>query len=167
MSNAVPSMAVFGDWMCSGKIDRHVISYAAGFLVASSLRLSQRNISRASFCRKNRSHMINGYSVGIWSAAFLQAHDIGHLDRILFRRLEWTACGHVDDVHIFCLYKGLHPSDSLMEHDLWEFYIIAHRKLGGRISDLTVVPLQTLFEVGPAKTGYGKLRESGLMMISA
>lgn len=167
MSNTVPSMAVFGDWMCSGKTDRHVIAYAASFLVESSLGLSQRDVSRAFFCRRSRSHMINGYSVGIWSAAYLQSHDIEHLDRVLFRRLEWAACGQEDDVHIFCLYKGLYPSESLLDPNLWKFYIIQCEHLGDRIVGSTAIPFQALFEAEPQKSGYEDLKDSLLMMISA
>lgn len=64
------------------------------------------------------------------------------------------------DVYVFCLFTGTRAEDSLLQLDLWKFYVLPTSTLNERLPQQKVILLSALKRLMPVETDYHGLRDA-------
>ena len=112
----------------------------------------------------------SGRRVEVKSAAYLQSWTKEYFSKIIFDiapKRSWTPDGGVSsekkrnsDIYVFCVYTALTKDESLLNLDLWDFYVLPTSILNKMSLTQKSIGLQSLLKLGPVKTDYASLAET-------
>ena len=64
------------------------------------------------------------------------------------------------DLYVFCLWKAVSKSQSILDLGLWEFYVLSTSVLDARKPNQKTIGLESLKKLGPVITGYAGLKDA-------
>lgn len=109
----------------------------------------------------------SGRRIEVKSAAYLQSWDQEYYSKIIFDiapHRAWDAkTGYApeakrnSDLYVFCVYTALSRDKSILDLDLWDFYVLPTSILNQKIPTQKTIGLQSLQKLNPIKTGYSDL----------
>lgn len=111
----------------------------------------------------------SGRRVEVKSAAYLQSWTKEYFSKIVFDiapKRAWTPDGGMapasekkrnSDIYVFCVYTALTRDESLLNLDLWDFYVLPTSVLNKMSATQKSIGLQSLLKLGPVKTDYASL----------
>ncbi|MBR1629239.1 MAG: hypothetical protein IJ679_08260 [Lachnospiraceae bacterium] len=160
----------FWSWGYSELLNNTLRGVLAEFLVYASL-----NHPREGEMRDNwQSYDVmspTGRRIEVKSAAYLQIWtDEDHYSQMIFDiapKLPWGrehGMGSVKnrncDLYVFCVYTALSREQSILDLDLWGFYVLATFVLDREIPKQKSISLSSLLRFHPVKTNFSKLGET-------
>lgn len=108
-----------------------------------------------------------GRRIEVKSAAFLQSWEQDYHSKILFDIAPKHAWSPTDgyapeakrtsDLYVFCLYTALSKEQSVLNLDLWEFYVLPTSVLDREKPAQKTISLPSLLKLGPVKTDFSNL----------
>lgn len=160
-------------WAYSDLADSHNRSVMAEFIVASSIGAAHLDTDTSRSARKQYSLLSpDGYKLEVQSAAYVQSWDTEHPDHISFHiapsripdnagkpKLD-TPLQRKSDVYIFCIYKAMEKSESPLDLDLWEFYVLPTSVLDEMKPVQKTITLPSLMELEPLWCDYYGIGEA-------
>lgn len=109
----------------------------------------------------------SGRRVEVKSAAYLQSWTADYYSQILFDiapKRAWSPetgyspeCIRHSDLYVFCLYTALSRERSIMDLDLWDFYVLPTSVLNRERPGQKKIGLKSLLSLSPVKTGFAEL----------
>lgn len=109
----------------------------------------------------------SGRKIEVKSAAYLQSWTEEHFSQILFDIAPKRAWSPKDgyspkrkrnsDLYVFCVYTALTKEKSILNLDLWDFYVLATSVLDKNIPAQKKISLASLMKYHPVKTDYAHL----------
>lgn len=109
----------------------------------------------------------SGRRIEVKSAAYLQSWTKEYYSQIIFDiapKYGWTPEeGYAperkrnSDLYVFCVYTALTRDKSLLDLDLWDFYVLPTSVLNEKVPEQKKIGLQSLLKLGPVKTDYASL----------
>lgn len=112
----------------------------------------------------------SGARIEVKSAAYVQSWECRHPDHISFRiapaQMPDPNDGYSDDapkqrncdIYVFCIYTALTASESPLNLDLWDFYVLPTEILDQEIPTQKTISLPSLLRFAPVKCQYGELK---------
>lgn len=110
----------------------------------------------------------SGRRIEVKSAAYLQSWEQDYYSKILFdiapKRAWHPLSGYAPeakraaDLYVFCLYTALSREQSILNLDLWEFYVLPTSVLNREKPAQKSISLSSLIALKPAKTSYSNLK---------
>ena len=158
----------FWSWAYSDLLNNTYRGVMAEFLVYSSLNSStplptQMRADWLPFDVTSPS----GRRIEVKSAAYLQSWEQDYYSKILFDiapKRAWDGkTGYApeakrnSDLYVFCLYTAQSREQSILNLDLWEFYVLATSTLNDRVPEQKKISLPSLLKLNPIKTDYAGL----------
>ncbi|WP_320972257.1 hypothetical protein [Enterocloster bolteae] len=111
----------------------------------------------------------SGRRIEVKSAAYLQAWENDYYSKILFSiapRRAWSPeqgyspeCKRQSDLYVFCIYTALTREKSILDLDLWDFYVLATSTLNQKVLEQKSISLPSLLKLKPVKTDYSHLAQ--------
>lgn len=111
----------------------------------------------------------SGRRIEVKSAAYLQSWENDYYSKILFSiapRHAWSPsqgyspeCKRQSDLYVFCVYTALTRDKSILDLDLWDFYVLATSVLNQKVPEQKSISLPSLLKLGPQKTDYAHLAQ--------
>lgn len=111
----------------------------------------------------------SGRRIEVKTAAYLQSWEQEHFSQILFdiapKRAWHPLSGYAPeakrncDLYVFCLYTALSREKSILNLDLWEFYVLPTSVLNEKLPAQKTIGLQSLQKLHPVKAKYSELGE--------
>lgn len=108
-----------------------------------------------------------GRRIEVKSAAYLQSWEQDYYSKIIFDiapHRAWDAkTGYApeakrnSDLYVFCVYTALSRDKSMLNLDLWDFYVLPTSVLNEKVPTQKTIGLQSLQKLCPVKTGYSGL----------
>lgn len=144
------TMNDFWRWAGSDLSDASTRSVFAEFLVASSLDILHggRQIRNYNLLLLQKDG--SGIRIHVSSAAYVQADDAEHPDRIAFNIAPWQDA----EVYVFCLYKAMSAEQSPLNTDLWEFYALRAKAWESVWHGVGTATLPAIISLGPVWCDY-------------
>ncbi|MDO5146100.1 MAG: hypothetical protein Q4D60_03780 [Eubacteriales bacterium] len=109
----------------------------------------------------------SGRRVEVKSAAYLQSWTRDYYSKINFDiapKRAWTPeSGYSpevvrhSDLYVFCVYTALSKDQSILDLDLWDFYVLPTAVLNQECPEQKKIGLQSLIALGPIKTNFSNL----------
>lgn len=108
----------------------------------------------------------SGRRIEVKSAAYLQSWTTDFLSQIQYDiapKLAWDGKNYASeakrncDLFVFCLYTALTRDKSILDLNLWEFYILPTSVLDIKIPKQKTIALSSLLKLEPVKTDYAGL----------
>ncbi len=109
----------------------------------------------------------SGRRIEVKSAAYLQSWTKEYYSQIIFDiapKYGWTPeegyapeSKRNSDLYVFCVYTALTRDKSLLDLDLWDFYVLPTSVLNEKVPEQKKIGLQSLLKLGPVKTDYASL----------
>lgn len=161
----------FWSWAYSELLNNIERGALAEFLVLSSFKLSslEPRIAWQPFNLTSPS----GRRIEVKAASYIQSWSEDYYARILFDigpKSSWNPKLGISpekkrnsDIYVFCVYTSLKKDDSILNLDLWDFYVLPTSILDESIPSQKTIGIQTLLRLGPTKVNYsnlGKIIES-------
>lgn len=164
----------FWIWAYSGFSDYSRYSVLAEYIVASALELTDAKVRQAGFMKKRYDLLTrDGTKVNVRSAAYAGSMDAERPDCISFHISPSGIPGgdgktkQASDAYIFCIYKGMEASDSPLNLDLWEFYVLQAKKLDEKKPGQKTITLPSLMELEPLWCDYYGIGEAIMTAVNA
>lgn len=111
-----------------------------------------------------------GRRIEVKTAAYLQSWESDYYSKILFDigpKRSWSPyCGYSaessrhSDLYVFCLYTATSREQSILNLDLWEFYILPTSVLDSEKPTQKSIGLQSLLQLSPVKSNYSCLGDA-------
>lgn len=155
----------FWSWAYSDLLNNTYRGVMAEFLVYSSLNSSSPYPTqiRADWLPFDITSP-SGRHIEVKSAAYLQSWEQDYYSKILFDiapKRAWDGkTGYApeakrnSDLYVFCLYTALSREQSILNLDLWEFYVLATSTLNDRVPNQKSISLHSLLKLEPINTDY-------------
>ena len=109
----------------------------------------------------------SGRKIEVKSAAYLQSWDQDYYSKILWDIAPKRAWSPSDgyspevkrhsDLYVFCLYTALTRDQSILNLDLWEFYVLPTRILDEKMPTQKKISLPSLLKLMPVKASFAEL----------
>lgn len=109
----------------------------------------------------------SGRRIEVKSAAYLQSWTKENLSNIIFDiapKRAWSADGAMasekkrnSDLYVFCVYTACTREESLLNLDLWDFYVLPTYALDNMSLNQKSIGLKSLLKLNPIKTNYYSL----------
>lgn len=165
------TMADFWKWAYSDLTNSVQRSRLSEYIVASALGAAGMESSHSDFQNKPCDLLTeDGFRITVKSAAYIQSRDAGRPDCISFSITAQIA-GNLDrkesDIYIFCLYKGMKETESPLNLDLWEFYVLRSSVLDEKKPTQKTITLPSLMELEPLWCDYYGIGEAIRTVMSA
>lgn len=110
----------------------------------------------------------SGRKIEVKSAAYLQSWDQEYYSKILWdiapKRAWSPSDGYSPEIkrhselYVFCLYTALTRDQSILDLDLWEFYVLPTRILDERMPVQKKISLSSLLKLAPVKASFSDLK---------
>lgn len=169
-SSAGITIKDFWSWAYSDLLNNTFRGVLAEFLVYSSMSNivppTQMRIDWMPFDLTSPS----GHRIEVKSAAYLQSWEQDYYSKILFDIAPKRAWSPTDgysvevkrnsDLYVFCLYTALSRNKSILDLDLWEFYVLATSVLNEKTPLQKGISLPSLLKLRPVKTDYEGLGQT-------
>ena len=160
----------FWSWAYSDLLNNTYRGVMAEFLVYSSMLPptppSSRTQMRADWLPYDVTSP-SGRRIEVKSAAYLQSWTKDYYSQILFDiapKHAWTPeegsspeLKRNSDIYVFCVYTALTREKSILDLDLWDFYVLATSTLNQKVPNQKKIALSSLQKLSPIKTGYAGL----------
>lgn len=108
-----------------------------------------------------------GRRIEVKSAAYLQSWEQDYYSKIIFDiapHRAWDAktgfapeAKRNSDLYVFCIYTALSRDESMLNLDLWDFYVLPTSVLNERVPVQKTIGLQSLQKLCPIKANYSEL----------
>lgn len=154
--NSDVTMADFVEWYYSNTTAPAVRSILAEYIVVSAIGAVGSNTPRHIHLHSESIIHYRGYSLTVESAAYLESADPAHPTHISFKLHNQRS-----DVCIFCVFNGTNADDSLLNLDLWDFYVTPSGILNGR----KVITLPKLISFSPIMCNYSSIENAVLSVV--
>ncbi len=165
------TMKDFWRWAYSDLSNNNQRSKLSEYIVASAINTSGIQSNYSDFASKSYDLLTEeGYKITVKSAAYLQSQDAGHPDCISYSISSDMAGLHdkrSTDIYIFCLYKGMAESESPLNLDLWEFYILRTSVLDEKKPTQKTITLPSLMKLEPLWCDYYGIGDAIQAVMSA
>lgn len=159
----------FWSWAYSDLLNNTDRGVLGEFLVYSSLFCPCGSQSRVDWTPYDVLSS-TGRRIEVKTAAYLQSWEADYYSRILFDiapKRSWNpsdgysaeASRH-SDLYVFCLYTATSREQSILDLDLWEFYLLPTAVLDREKPTQKSIGLQSLLLLSPVKTGYSGLGDA-------
>ena len=109
----------------------------------------------------------SGRRIEVKSAAYLQSWEQDYYSKIIFDiapHRAWDAktgfapeAKRNSDLYVFCVYTALSRNESMLNLDLWDFYVLPTSVLNEKAPVQKTIGLQSLQKLCPIKAGYSEL----------
>lgn len=109
----------------------------------------------------------SGRRVEVKSAAYLQSWTRDYYSKIIFDiapKKAWSPdtgyspeCIRHSDLYVFCVYTALSQEQSILDLDLWNFYVLPTEVLNQKCPLQKTIGLQSLMALGPEKADFSTL----------
>ncbi len=166
-SDAGITVSDFWSWAYSDMLNNTYRGVLAEFLVFSTLGGypldSQMRIDWEPFDLTSPT----GRRVEVKSAAYLQSWEQDYYSKILFdiapKSLWDKKSGYSiekkrhSDLYVFCVYTALSREKSILDLDLWDFYVLPTSVLDRELPEQKKISLPSLAKLNPIKTDYANL----------
>lgn len=157
----------FWSWAYSDLSDYNRRSALAEYIVASALKLTGTEIRPAGPMKKSYDLLTgDGFKVDIRAAAYVESLEAESPDCISFRISPSGIPGgdgepkQTSDAYVFCIYKGMKESDSPLNLDLWEFYVLPAKKLDEKKPTQKTITFPSLMKLEPLWCDYYGIGEA-------
>lgn len=151
----------FWKWAYSDLSNSSNRSVLAKYIVASALEITGAKIRPARPMERLYDLLTrNGVKVDVRAAAYIDSSDADSPDCISFCVSPAGALGgdgkrkQSSDAYVFCIYKGISDSDSPLNLDLWEFFVLPAKKLENKKAGLKTITLPSLMNLHPLACDY-------------
>lgn len=164
------TMAGFWKWAYSDIADTLQRSRLSEYIVASALDASRTGSARSGFSGNPYDLLTkDGFRIAVKSAAYMQSQEPEHPDCISFSisSMNDVQGKRGSDIYIFCLYKGMKETDSPLNLDLWEFYILLSSVLDKKKPTQKTITLPSLMRLEPLWCDYHGIGEAIQTAMSA
>lgn len=159
----------FWSWAYSDLLNNTSRGVMAEFLVEKSLirftppRNTQMRIDWAPYDVASPT----GRRIEVKSAAYLQSWTKDYYSKIIFDiapKRAWSPdtgyspeCIRHSDLYVFCVYTALSREQSILDLDLWDFYVLPTSVLNHRCPQQKTIGLQSLMALEPIKADFSSL----------
>ena len=109
----------------------------------------------------------SGRRIEVKSAAYLQSWTRDYYSKIIFDiapKKAWSPeigysseCIRHSDLYVFCVYTALSQDQSILDLDLWDFYVLPTEILNQKRPQQKTIGLQSLMALGPVKADFSTL----------
>nr|UWH97459.1 MAG: hypothetical protein [Bacteriophage sp.] len=109
----------------------------------------------------------SGRRIEVKSAAYLQSWTRDYYSKIIFDiapKRAWSPetgyspeCIRHSDLYVFCVYTALNQDQSILDLDLWDFYVLPTEVLNQKCPQQKTIGLQSLMALGPVKADFSTL----------
>ncbi len=109
----------------------------------------------------------SGRRIEVKSAAYLQSWTRDYYSKIIFDiapKRAWSPdtgyspeCIRHSDLYVFCVYTALSQDQSILDLDLWDFYVLPTEVLSRKCPQQKSIGLQSLLALGPEKADFSTL----------
>lgn len=165
------TMTDFWTWAYSDLTDCSQRSRLSEYIVASALKAHKLESRHSGF--SGRPYYLlteDGFRIAVQSAAYVQSQDPGRSDCISFSLSPSITGGPIrqgSDLSIFCLYKGMAETESPLDLDLWEFYVLKSSILAEKKPAQKTITLPSLMQLEPLWCDYHGIGEAVRAVINA
>lgn len=166
-SDAGISIMDFWSWSYSDLLNNTYRGVLAEFIVCKSLNLKTDPAQIRTDWMPYDLTSPSGRKVEVKSAAYLQSWEQNYYSKILFDiapKRAWSAstgyspeAKRNSELYVFCLYKALNRDQSILDLDLWDFYVLAASTLNSEVPIQKSIGLQSLMKLNPLKTDFANL----------
>lgn len=156
------TMGDFWRWAYSDLANSIQRSRLSEYIVVSSLNAAGIKSSQSDNLKNFYDCLTeDGFRITIKSAAYIQSPDAEHPDCISFSITSPIGSNRQgSDIYIFCLYKGMAESESPLNLDLWEFYVLRSSVLDEKRSSMRTITLPSLMQLKPLWCDYYGIGEA-------
>lgn len=159
----------FWSWAYSDLLNNTSRGILAEFLVHSAIRSTPPRRNSQVRVAWDPFDLIapSGRRIEVKSAAYLQSWDQEYYSKILFDiapHKAWCAktgysleAKRNSDLYVFCVYTALSKDESILNLDLWDFYVLPTSVLNREIPFQKKIGLQSLKRLDPIKVGFSEL----------
>ena len=112
----------------------------------------------------------SGRRIEVKSAAYVQSWDDNYHEHIIYDiapKFAWTPEDGMatvkkrnSDLYVFCLWKATSKAQSILDLNLWEFYVLSTSVLDARKPNQKTIGLESLKKLGPVITDFSGLRDA-------
>lgn len=148
----------FWRWAYSDLFYCNNLSVLAEYIIASALEI---NGARSSALLKQYDFLTsNGFRVNVRTAAYVESRYANRPDCISFCISSFgIPCGNgktkqTSDVYVFCIYKGMKKTESPLNLDFWEFYVLPSSVLDKINPPKKTITLPSLMKLEPLWCDY-------------
>lgn len=109
----------------------------------------------------------SGRRIEVKSAAYLQSWTRDYYSKIIFDiapKRAWSPdtgyspeCIRHSDLYVFCVYTALSQDQSILDLDLWDFYVLPTEVLNRKCPQQKSIGLQSLLALCPEKADFSTL----------
>lgn len=154
----------YWSWAYSDLLNNTYRGVMAEFLVYSSLNTTITQIREDWFPFDVTSP--SGRRIEVKSAAYLQSWTTDFPSQIRFdiaKKLAWdgekyaTEAKRNCDLYVFCLFTALTHDKSILDLDLWDFYVLPTSVLNEKVPEQKRIALSSILRLEPVKTDYAGL----------
>lgn len=163
------SILDFWSWAYSDILNNTSRGVLAEFLVQSSLSSTPTSKSRIDWAPFDLTSP-SGRRIEVKSAAYLQSWEQDYYSKILFdiapKRAWNPKKGYAiekkrtSDLYVFCLYTSLSKEESMLNLNLWDFYVLSTYVLNNKKPDQKSLSISSLLRLKPIKTDYSNLKKT-------
>ena len=166
------TMLDFWKWAYSDLLNNTSRGVMAEFLVEKSLaRIAPRPIPTNTRMRIDwlpyDVTSPSGRRVEVKSTAYLQSWTRDYYSKIIFDiapKRAWSPdtgyspeCIRHSDLYVFCVYTALSQDQSILDLNLWDFYVLSTEILNKECQQQKTIGLQSLLALGPKKANFSTL----------
>jgi len=155
----------FWSWAFSDLLNNTLRGVMAEFLVSSTLPSDKCRIDWTPYDLISPT----GRRIEVKSAAYLQAWEQEHFSKILFDispRRSWSPeTGYSaeskrhSDLYVFCVYTALSRDNSILNLDLWDFYVLPTWLLDEYRPTQKTISLDSLIALTAVKCDFNTLKQ--------
>lgn len=163
------SVGDFWSWAYSDLINNTERGVLGEFLVYSSLFCPNSSQSRVNWTPYDILSS-TGRRIEVKTAAYLQSWESDYYSKILFNiapRRTWhpdegysADSSRHSDLYVFCLFTATSREQSILNLDLWEFYLLPTAVLDREKGTQKSIGLQSLLQLSPLKVDYAGLGDA-------
>lgn len=162
------SLADFWRWAYSDLLNNTSRGVMAEFLVEKSLEgITPPNTQMRIDWMPYDVTSPSGRRIEVKSAAYLQSWTRDYYSKIIFDiapKRAWSPetgyspeCIRHSDLYVFCVYTALSQDQSILNLDLWDFYVLPTEVLNQKCPQQKTIGLQSLMALGPVKADFSTL----------
>ncbi len=158
----------FWAWNSSDLLNNTLRGALAEFIVASALGIDT-TVSRQDWTAYDLLSP-GGRKIEVKCSAYLQSWNPDRLSKIQFSirpARSWDAendfsadAKRWSDLYIFCLYASKNPSETPLQLEQWEFYILPTSVLDAQCHNQKSITLNSLLALSPTKVTYEDLQDA-------
>lgn len=155
-------------WAYSDLLSNTSRGAMAEFIVRSALGITD-NVCRVDWTPYDLTSL-NGRRVEVKSASYVQSWNQRKPSYIQFniapKRAWHPNSGYEDevkrqsDIYVFCLYKARRKEQSILDLNLWEFYVLPTYMLNELSLSQKTIGISGLTKLGAVMTGFSSLRNA-------